>query len=102
MKIILYPQRRDDSLVLEKSGDTLIFNGIEYDFSPLPDGASISGKAVDCEYIFKPVSRINGELEVHIILPHGRNAPEKTRFPKPIDNPPDGLVELPPYDEEGE
>lgn len=99
MKINLSPQRRDDQLTLEKAGDTLTFNGTEYDFSQLPDGATLPSDACDCEWLASDVERIDGELVLTILLPHGANAPESTRFPEPIVNPADGVVELPMYNE---
>lgn len=99
MKINLSPQRRDDQLTLEKAGDTLTFNGTAYDFSQLPDGATLPRDACDCEWLASDVERVNNELVLTILLPHGPNAPEFTRFPEPIFNPADGVVELPIYNE---
>lgn len=99
MKINLSPQRRDDQLTLEKAGDTLTFNGTEYNFSQLPDGATLPRDACDCAWLASNVERIDGELVLTIFLPHGANAPESTRFPEPIVNPADGVVELPIYNE---
>lgn len=98
MKLLFSPQRRDDVLTLSKSGDALTVNGTVYDFSPLPDGATLPREAIDCEWICGDVSRINGELEIPIILPHGANAPEETRFPAPLEVVADGEIELPPHD----
>jgi len=95
MKINLSPQRRDDQLTLEKAGDTLTFNGTEYDFSQLPDGGTLPADAVDCEFVIGTVERIDGELELTLLLPHGANASEAARFPQPILDPADGKVELP-------
>ena len=95
MKINLSPQRRDDQLTLEKAGDTLTFNGTAYDFSQLPDGGTLPADAVDCEWLMSDVERIDGELVLTILLPHGANASEAARFPEPIINPADGEVELP-------
>lgn len=99
MKINLSPQRRDDQLTLEKAGDTLTFNGTAYNFDQLPDGATLPRDACDCEWLASDVERIDGELVLSILLPHGTTAPESTRFPEPIVNPADGIVELPAYDE---
>lgn len=99
MKINLSPQRRDDTLTVTKQGDALTINGTEYDFSQLPDGATLPRDACDCEWLASDVERIDGELVLTILLPHGARAPESTRFPEPIVNPSDGVVELPMYDE---
>jgi len=95
MKIDLSPQRREDRLTVNKHGDVLTINGAEYDFTDLPDGGTLPADAVDCEYIIGSVNRVNGELELILLLPHGPNASEAARFPQPIINPADGKVELP-------
>ena len=95
MKINLSPQRRDDLLTVIKQGDTLTINGTAYDFIQLPDGGTLPADAVDCEFVIGTVERIDGELELTLLLPHGANASEAARFPQPIINPADGELELP-------
>ena len=95
MHITLAPQRRDDTLAVSKSGDTLTINGTVYDFSVIPEGATLPASAVDCEYITGNVERINGVLHISLILPHGPNPSQEVAFPAPIINPPDGVLELP-------
>ena len=95
MKINLSPQRRDDTLTITKQGDVLTINGTEYDFTDLPDGGTLPADAVDCEYVFGSVDRVDGEIELTLLLPHGPNATEAARFPEPIIDPADGEVELP-------
>lgn len=97
MTIKLSPQRRDNQLTVTKQGDKLTINGAEYDFSDLPDGATLPAEAIDCEYIRGDVERIDGELHVTLLLPHGAHAPEETRFPQAIVDPADGPLPLPPY-----
>lgn len=95
MNITLSPQRRDDTIVVSKSGDALTINGISYDFSVIPDGATLPASAVDCEYITGNIERIDGVLHLSLILPHGPNSSQEVAFPAPIINPPDGVLELP-------
>ena len=95
MKINLSPQRRDDTLTITKQGDVLTINGTAYDFTDLPDGGTLPADAVDCEYVFGSVDRVDGEIELTLLLPHGPNATEAARFPEPIIDPADGEVELP-------
>jgi len=95
MKISLSPQRRDDVLTATKQGDVLTINGTEYDFSQLPDGGTLPADAVESEYVIGSVNRVNGELELTLLLPHGADASEAARFPTPIIDPADGEVELP-------
>ena len=95
MHIPLIPQRRNDTLDVSKQGDTLTINGIAYDFSVIPEGATLPASAVDCEYITGSVARINGVLHISLILPHGPNPSQAVAFPAPIINPADGVLELP-------
>lgn len=95
MKIILSPQVRSDALEVHKAGDTLTINGETYDFSPLPDGAILPAAAVACEYVVGDVTRQAGQLAITLRLPIEWNAPPAACFPKPIINPPDGVIALP-------
>ena len=95
MLINLSPQRREDILTISKTGDVLTINGVPYDFSQLPNGATLPREAIGCEFIISDVSRINGEIELTILLPHGANASHEARFPEPITMTTDGQVVLP-------
>jgi hypothetical protein len=95
MLINLSPTRSDKILSISKSGDILTINGIPYDFSQLPNGATLPKEAVDCEWIVSDVNRVNGEIELTILLPHGANASHEARFPEPINMTNDGQVVLP-------
>lgn len=92
----------DRQLTLYAQGDALTINGQTYDFSPLPEGATLPRAAVECEWLASDIERIDGALHLTLILPHGPNAPEVTRFPAPIAVTGDGPVALPPYDIEDE
>lgn len=95
MKIYLSPIRRDDSLTVIKSGEALIINGEGFDFTILPEGATIPLGKVPCEWIAGPIERIEGQLHVTLLLPHGPNPTEAAAFPSAIINPPDGPLGLP-------
>ena len=95
MKINLSPHRCDDTLTITKQGDVLTINGTEYDFTDLPDGGTLPADAVESEYIIDSVDRVDGDLELTLLLPHGPRASEAARFPQPIIDPDDGEVELP-------
>jgi len=95
MVINLSPQRRDDTLTVSKSGDVLTINGTEYDFSQVPEGGLLPQDAVDCPWLASDVERIDGELVLTLLLPHGANASEAARFPEPLMDVPDGTVVLP-------
>ncbi|RVQ02402.1 hypothetical protein [Sinorhizobium meliloti] len=95
MKINLSPQRRDDLLEVTKAGDALTINSVAFDFSALPDGATIPAGEVPCEWLVGSVERIAGELHLTLILPHGPSPSEAVAFPQPIVGAPDGVVALP-------
>ena len=95
MKINLSPQVRAGTLVVTKSGDTLTINGVVYDFTPLTEGSTLPAEAIGCEYIVGPVSRVDGEIELTLLLPIGVNATEAQRYPEPITVTSDGEVALP-------
>lgn len=100
MLISLSPQRRDDRLTIERTGDALTINGETFDFSPIPEGGLLPRDAVECAWLASDVERVDGEIRLTLLLPHGPNAPEATRFPEPIHVTEDGPVALPPYDAE--
>ena len=95
MTLHLSPQRRDDTLTVSKAGDVLTINGEEFDFSQVPDGGLLPRDALDCEWIVSDVERVDGELVLTLLLPHGANASEAARFPEPLTDVPDGIVEFP-------
>lgn len=95
MHIKLSPQRRDDTLTVIKSGDTLTINGEAFDLSVIPNGATLPAEAIDSEYFSGPVERIDGVLHMTLTLPHGANPPHEVAFPTDIINPPDGEIALP-------
>lgn len=98
MQLKLTSQRRDTPLKLSRSGDTLTINGEAFDFSELPDGATLPPEAIDSEFFNGPVERTGGVLHISLILPRGRNAPEENRYPAPITLKKDGPVDLPAYE----
>lgn len=98
MKIQLSPVRTDDRIeYLERRGSILVVNGEPFDFSPLREGDVLPGSAIDSKWFTGPVELKNGELHLTLMLPHGGNAPERARFPEPIDVTEDGEITLPPY-----
>jgi hypothetical protein len=102
MKIILSPQWRTERLVLERDGDTIITNGVATDFSGLAEGERLTSQEIASSWFTGAgVTRIDGELEMTIIVPHGDRAPEETLFPEPIIDAEDGAVALPPYNRPG-
>jgi hypothetical protein len=84
MQISFSPMRRDDRPELSVSGDVLTINGEEFDFSGVPDGATLPQEAVACDWLASDVERIGGVLHLTLILPHGADAPQEALFPEPL------------------
>jgi hypothetical protein len=95
MRIDLSPMRRDDVLIVSKAGDVLTINGAAIDFSGLPDGATVPNGAVLSDWIVGEVSRVAGDLELTLILPHRPAPSQAVAFPAPILDPVDGVIVLP-------
>ncbi|MDH0300614.1 MULTISPECIES: tail fiber assembly protein [unclassified Pseudomonas] len=95
MRISLSPQRRDDSLIVFRDGETLSINSVKFDFADLPDGATLPAGSVSSHWVFGDVERSFGELRITLLLPHAGDAPAEARFPAPVIDPPDGAVVLP-------
>jgi len=95
MKITFHPMRRDTRLELERQGDHLRVNGETYDFSAVPDGASLPRAAVTGDWLADDVTRVGGVLHLAVILPIGKDANKKSRFPAPVRLRQDGPVPLP-------
>lgn len=95
MILVFSPQRRDDTLTLVKSGDALTINGTLYDFTQLTNGSTLPREAIGCEWVCGNVERVDGELVIPILLPHGPDATEAARFPEPMTLTADGKVVLP-------
>lgn len=91
------PMRLDHQLEASVSGDVLTVNGESFDFSALPEGALLPQEAVDCAMLVSEVARDGAAIHLTLILPHGAEAPQETRFPQPI-TASDGPVALPPYE----
>jgi hypothetical protein len=100
MRMSFNPQRRDDALAISKAGDVLTINDEPFDFSALPDGASLPTEAIDCPWIAGDVKRLGGELVMTLILPIGAEPSEAQAFPADIVDPPDGPIALPQPDPE--
>jgi hypothetical protein len=97
MQITLSPARRDMPLTLSRNGDALTLNGEVFDFTPLPEGATLPHEAIASDWFAGPVERVGGTLRLTLVLPHGANAPQETLFPAPLTLTGDGPLTLPPY-----
>lgn len=98
MQISFAPTRSEARLQLHKSGDSLRINDELFDFSGIPEGATLPRRAVSCSWLASDVERIDGQIRLTLILPHGPKAPSETLFPERLDRVPDGPVAVPPHD----
>lgn len=92
MKIKFNPQRRDDELLLRVEGEIVTVNYISYDLSVIPEGATLPADAIYGEMLSGDISRINGELEIVVTLPHKADAPTAITFPQDAVITEDGVV----------
>lgn len=93
MHISFVPQRRDDTLTLERtSPDRLRINGDLFNFGPLDEGDVLP--EVPCEWIVGPVTRTDGDIHLTLILPHGPNPTEAQAYPQPITVTEDGPINV--------
>lgn len=95
MKIILSPQRRDDTLEVIKNGDVLTVNGEDFDFSPIGEGDTLPRQAIYSMWFAGDVDRVNGELTLTLLFPNPWNYSHEQAFPVPLENVPDGPVAFP-------
>lgn len=95
MWIELSPVRLDAAIEVAKAGDNIVINGDVFDFTRLPDGATLPASAIESDHFVGDVSRINGELHLTIRLPHGPNPSHAVAFPAVINVAADGPVALP-------
>lgn len=95
MIINLSPSRSDAILTASKQGDVLTINGDVFDFSMIPDGATLPATAVLGGYFTGDINRVGGVLSLTLIAPHGSNPSQAAAFPSPLTNPSDGVLELP-------
>lgn len=98
MIINFSPVRMDEELLVDVEGDIIMVNGVEFDFSPLPEGATLPSDAINSDWFVNEVTRVDGQLIVTLKLPHGPNAPESTRFSQPFVVTEDGSVDIPIHD----
>lgn len=85
MIIKLSPQRRDDQLTATVKGDVITVNGLALDFGPLPEGATLPQDAIDSEWITGSVTRIDGQISLTLLLPHGASPSDAVAFPEAIE-----------------
>lgn len=95
MLIRLIPQRRDDTVKYSVRGDVLIINGEQFDFSPLWERDLLPDDAVHSSWVVGDITRVEGEIELSLLLPTPWNYSQQQAFPVPIRMTVDGVVPLP-------
>jgi hypothetical protein len=95
MIIHLSPTRRDDSLEVIKSGDTLSLNGELFDFSRMGVGDTLPASAIASQWFYGDVERTNEGLVLTLFLPLPWNYSPEQAFPEDLVSVPDGPVLLP-------
>lgn len=95
MRIYLSPRRMDETLGVIRAGQVLTVNGIAFNFSKVGDGDTLPLAAIKSNWFAGDVSRIDGELELTLILPLPINFSPEQAFPVPLENVPDGPVVFP-------
>lgn len=95
IKLMSKLRQGPQTLTAERQGETLIVNGTTFDFSQLAEGETLPRSAINSEWFAGDVTRINGELHLTLLFPHGPNASEAERFPEPITVTEDGPIQLP-------
>lgn len=94
MIINLSPQVSSKELDVFISGDAITINGNEYDFSVIPDGATLPSDAIEDDYIIGNIERVSGVINLTLLFPINGEATESARFPSAI-NQTSGRVGLP-------
>ena len=96
-KINFTPRFSDTKLEMSKSGETLIINGVDVDFSDMPDGADCPAKAIESDFVSGGISKIDGAVHMTIIMPyiHTDDIPESVLYPSALIVEQDGRIPLP-------
>lgn len=95
MRIKLSPSRMDASLEVVRAGDVLTVNGEVFNFKNVGEGDTLPQVAIHSDWFAGDITRIDGELEITLILPLPINYSPEQAFPAPLENVPDGRVAFP-------
>lgn len=94
LKLKFTPQRNDEGqLIVNWNDPVLTVQEVQYDLSELPDGATAEHE------VLRQVIRNGNDYEVLLVLPHGSNASEATRFPQDLEIFENGIINVPLYNE---
>lgn len=95
MRLHLTPVRMGGSLQLERRGQCLRINGVDFDFTPLAVGAQLPLEALNGDCFTAPVIRDAKGLRIALRLPHGPLPRGCNPQAFEIDVPHDGPIPLP-------
>ncbi|TPL36759.1 hypothetical protein [Mesorhizobium sp. B2-4-8] len=95
MRISFSPQRRDDALVLEKTGDRIRINGELFNFDGLTDGDTIKRENIPGDWFAGDATKADGEVHIVLTLPHGPVPSQAVAFPADVVVSEDGPVAVP-------
>lgn len=95
MILTFSPIRMDAGLSLSRKGDCLTVNGEAFDFTALPEGATLPREAIASDWFADDVTRQDGELHLSILLPIRADAGPAARHPDPVTPDGDGRIRLP-------
>lgn len=93
MKIHLFATSSTSTITVSVTGDVLTVNDEEFDFSFIPEGASLPASATGSEYFFGDITRDGGVLSLNMFLPYSGGG--HFDCPEFLDVVEDGPVELP-------
>ncbi|WP_295487872.1 hypothetical protein [uncultured Pseudomonas sp.] len=96
--ISFQPIRFDYDLIVRKDGDVLEVNANRFDFSVIPDGASLPAEAIivkDQNMFVGEISRSGDTISLRLLLPYRPNPSYEVAFPEPTLATEDGYVRIP-------
>lgn len=96
MKIKLVPVRSDESLHAFRVDNSLVLNGVSFDLSRVGEGDTLPRQAINSSWIAGDVERLNGELNLSLVLPNPWNYSQAQAFPEPLTDVANGLIPFPP------
>ena len=77
------------------TGQVLNINGENFDFSAMPDGATLPRSAINSEWFAGDVEMISGDLAVTLLFPNPANYSPEQAFPVDLVGVPNGPVVFP-------
>jgi len=95
MIINLIAQNSYKTLSASRQGDALTINGEVFDFTAIPEGATLPAEAIVSEWLSGDIERINGEIVLTLLIPVTEKSTAKANFPSPLINPANGVLEFP-------